>query len=71
MVTDVLDRPLRDLRISLTDRCNMRCRYCMPKEHFDNHQFLDKLEILTYEELSLIVESVSYTHLTLPTKRIV
>ena len=58
MVTDVLDRPLRDLRISLTDRCNMRCRYCMPKEHFDNHQFLDKLEILTYEELSLIVESL-------------
>ena len=58
MVTDALNRPLRDLRISLTDRCNMRCRYCMPKEHFDNHQFLDKLEILTYEELSLIVESL-------------
>ena len=58
MVTDALNRPLRDLRISLTDRCNMRCRYCMPKEHFDSHQFLDKLEILTYEELSLIVESL-------------
>ena len=58
MVTDALNRPLRDLRISLTDRCNMRCRYCMPKEHFDNHQFLDKFEILTYEELSLIVESL-------------
>lgn len=58
MVTDALNRPLRDLRISLTDRCNMRCRYCMPKEHFDNHQFLDKFEILTYEELSLVVESL-------------
>lgn len=58
MVTDALNRPLRDLRISLTDRCNMRCRYCMPKEHFDNHRFLDKFEILTYEELSLVVESL-------------
>ena len=39
--TDRLDRPLRDLRISVTDRCNFRCVYCMPKEVFDNdHAFL-------------------------------
>ena len=53
MVTDALNRPLRDLRISLTDRCNMRCRYCMPREHFDSHEFLGKEEILSYEELAL------------------
>jgi len=58
MVTDARNRPLRDLRISLTDRCNMRCRYCMPREHFDEHKFLAKKEILSYEELALIVESL-------------
>ena len=58
MVTDALNRPLRDLRISLTDRCNMRCRYCMPREHFDSHDFLAKEEILSYEELTTVVESL-------------
>lgn len=58
MVTDALNRPLRDLRISLTDRCNMRCRYCMPREHFDSHDFLAKEEILSYEELTSVVESL-------------
>ena len=58
MVTDLLNRPLRDLRISLTDRCNMRCRYCMPREHFDSHEFLAKKEILSYEELTTVVESL-------------
>ena len=58
MVNDLRNRPLRDLRISLTDRCNMRCRYCMPREHFDSHQFLEKKEILSYEELTLIVQSL-------------
>ncbi len=58
MVRDLRNRPLRDLRISLTDRCNMRCRYCMPREHFENHDFLDKQEILSYEELTLVVESL-------------
>ena len=59
MVRDSLNRPLRDLRISLTDRCNMRCRYCMPSEHFgNNHEFLSKKEILSYEELTMIVESL-------------
>ena len=58
MVTDALNRPLRDLRISLTDRCNIRCRYCMPREHFDSHDFLAKEEILSYEELTTVVESL-------------
>ena len=58
MVKDLRNRPLRDLRISLTDRCNMRCRYCMPREHFDSHQFLEKKEILSYEELTLVVQSL-------------
>ncbi len=58
MVTDLLNRPLRDLRISLTDRCNMRCRYCMPREHFDSHEFLAKGEILSYEELTTVVEAL-------------
>ena len=49
---DTLDRPLRDLRISVTDRCNMRCRYCMPREVFgSDFAFLSKIDILTYEEI--------------------
>ena len=49
---DALGRPLRDLRISVTDRCNMRCRYCMPREVFgSDFAFLNKEEILTYEEI--------------------
>ncbi|NNF05227.1 MAG: radical SAM protein, partial [Candidatus Eisenbacteria bacterium] len=50
---DQLQRPLRDLRISVTDRCNFRCRYCMPREVFDaNHNFLPRKDLLTYEEIS-------------------
>jgi cyclic pyranopterin phosphate synthase len=49
---DTLGRPLRDLRISVTDRCNFRCVYCMPKEIFGRgYQFLPKADLLTYEEL--------------------
>ncbi|MBI2773388.1 MAG: radical SAM protein, partial [Chloroflexi bacterium] len=49
---DTLSRPLRDLRISVTDRCNFRCVYCMPKEIFGRgYQFLPKDDLLTYEEL--------------------
>ena len=49
---DALNRPLRDLRISVTDRCNMRCRYCMPREVFgSDFAFLSKIDILTYEEI--------------------
>jgi len=50
---DRLGRPLRDLRISVTDRCNFRCIYCMPKEVFGNdYQFLERKEILTFEEIA-------------------
>ena len=56
MVLDKLSRPLRDLRISVTDRCNFRCRYCMPREEFgSDHTFLSKSEILTYEEINRFV----------------
>src|SRR5436853_3643104 len=49
---DSLGRPLRDLRISVTDRCNFRCVYCMPKEVFDaSYAFLPRSEILTFEEI--------------------
>ena len=51
-VRDTLDRPLRDLRVSVTDRCNFRCVYCMPREVFGpSFQFLDREELLTYEEI--------------------
>ena len=52
-VADRLGRPLRDLRISVTDRCNFRCVYCMPKEVFGkDYQFLDHKELLTFEEIA-------------------
>ena len=55
-VLDTLQRPLRDLRISVTDRCNFRCTYCMPKEVFGrDHRFLDRRELLTVSQ--------PYTHL--------
>lgn len=51
-VIDKFGRPIRDLRISVTDRCNFRCTYCMPKEIFGNdYAFLPKEELLTYEEM--------------------
>jgi cyclic pyranopterin phosphate synthase len=51
--TDRLRRPLRDLRISVTDRCNFRCVYCMPKEVFGaDYQFLERRELLTFEEIT-------------------
>ena len=55
-LTDMRGRPLRDLRISVTDHCNFRCRYCMPKEKFDSkHQFLAHTELLTFEEILRLV----------------
>ncbi|MCT8137986.1 GTP 3',8-cyclase MoaA [Anaerobacillus sp. CMMVII] len=49
---DKLGRPLRDLRISVTDRCNFRCSYCMPAEIFDkDFMFLPKNDVLTFEEI--------------------
>ena len=53
MITDLFGRPLRDLRLSVTDRCNFRCPYCMPAEIFgEAYEFLPKDEILTFEEIS-------------------
>ena len=51
--TDQLHRPLRDLRISVTDRCNFRCTYCMPKDVFGHgYDFLPKTDILSFEEIA-------------------
>ena len=51
-VRDRLGRPMHDLRISVTDRCNFRCVYCMPKEVFDSHyEFLPHDQLLTFEEI--------------------
>ena len=51
-ISDMLLRPMRDLRISITDRCNLRCTYCMPREIFDeNHGFLPRTELLSFEEI--------------------
>ena len=49
MLRDIYNRPLKDLRISVTDRCNFRCTYCMP---FDDYEWADKKEILTFEEIA-------------------
>jgi len=52
-ITDTLNRPLRDLRISVTDRCNFRCVYCMPKEIFGpDYPYLPHSEVLTFEEIT-------------------
>ncbi len=54
-LTDTFGRPLRDLRISVTDRCNFRCVYCMPKEVFGrDYEFLGRNELLTFEEIERI-----------------
>jgi cyclic pyranopterin phosphate synthase len=55
---DTLGRPLRDLRISVTDRCNFRCVYCMPKEVYGReYRFLDRRELLTFEEIARVAEA--------------
>src|SRR5438132_6128506 len=52
-LVDTRARPMHDLRISVTDRCNFRCVYCMPREVFDaNHQFLPHSAILSFEEIA-------------------
>ena len=53
LLADTLGRPLRDLRISVTDRCNFRCSYCMPAEIFDkNYAFLPQTSLLSFEEIT-------------------
>ena len=57
-LTDTLQRPLRDLRISVTDRCNLRCTYCMPRAVFDkDHLFLPRAELLSFEEIARLARS--------------
>jgi GTP 3',8-cyclase len=55
LLSDTLGRPLRDLRISVTDRCNFRCSYCMPKEVFDkNYPYLPHSALLSFEEITRV-----------------
>jgi cyclic pyranopterin phosphate synthase len=55
LLGDALGRPLRDLRISVTDRCNFRCSYCMPKEVFDkDYQYLPHSALLSFEEITRV-----------------
>ncbi|MBK6388833.1 MAG: GTP 3',8-cyclase MoaA [Rhodoferax sp.] len=57
LLGDTLGRPLRDLRISVTDRCNFRCSYCMPKEIFDkDYPYLPHGSLLTFEEITRIAK---------------
>ena len=57
-VVDTRARPLRDLRISVTDRCNFRCVYCMPKAMFgSDHAFLDRKYLLTFEEIDRVARA--------------
>ena len=56
IITDQFNRPIRDLRVSLTDRCNLRCRYCMPREIFGpDHAFLERDELLSANELARLI----------------
>ncbi|MES2832262.1 MAG: GTP 3',8-cyclase MoaA [Pseudomonadota bacterium] len=56
-LADALGRPLQDLRISVTDRCNFRCTYCMPREVFDkNHAFLPQSALLSFEEIARVAK---------------
>src|SRR5450830_1152427 len=57
LLTDTRGRPLRDLRISVTDRCNFRCNYCMPKETFDkDYAYLPHSDLLSFEEITRIAK---------------
>jgi GTP 3',8-cyclase len=57
-VLDTMNRPLHDLRISVTDRCNFRCVYCMPKEVFGReYRFLERRELLSFEEIARIANT--------------
>ncbi|SEM67653.1 GTP 3',8-cyclase MoaA [Lihuaxuella thermophila] len=59
-LTDALGRPLRDLRISVTDRCNFRCRYCMPEEIYSrNYPFLQPDQLLSFDEIARLTRIFS------------
>ena len=67
-VVDALGRPVRDLRISVTDRCNFRCVYCMPSEVFGrDYRFLPRRELLTFEE----IERVARVFVELGVRRVI
>src|SRR5437764_4514711 len=53
MINDTLGRPLRNLRLSVTDRCNLRCEYCMPE---DEYVWLPREDVLHFEEISTLVD---------------
>ncbi|HEY7868109.1 MAG TPA: radical SAM protein, partial [Methylomirabilota bacterium] len=53
MIRDSLDRPLRNLRLSVTDRCNLRCQYCMPEEEY---VWLPRHDVLSFEEMGRLVD---------------
>src|SRR5882672_6533188 len=56
-LADTRGRPLRDLRISVTDRCNFRCTYCMPKEVYGrDFQFLERSQLLNFDEIHRLVK---------------
>ena len=60
-VTDTLGRPIHDLRISVTDRCNFRCTYCMPREIYGrDFAFLPRAELLTFEEITRLARLFAY-----------
>src|SRR5471032_144776 len=57
LVSDTRGRALRDLRISVTDRCNFRCNYCMPKDIFDkDYAYLPHSDLLSFEEITRIAK---------------
>src|SRR4051812_26200780 len=59
-VEDLIGRPLHDLRVSVTDRCNFRCTYCMPKKIFGkNFRFLPRQELLSFEEITQLARVFS------------
>lgn len=56
-VLDQMDRPLRDLRLSVTDRCNFRCQYCMPEEIFGpDYKFLSQDKLFSFDEMERLVK---------------
>ena len=58
-VLDMLQRPIEDIRISLTDKCNFRCTYCMPKSVYGReYKFLPRSELLNFEELQFLVQEL-------------
>src|SRR5690625_7764196 len=57
-IRDKFGRLLKDLRISVTDRCNLRCTYCMPKEIFgDDYPFLPRKQLLDFEEITRVAKA--------------